>query len=152
MQDKNGVEIKTGDIVEVSHAYFDSDKGLYFVEHSPGDPTWSGSDHALIRVSKRGKVSTAKGRICFWPISVFVNDRSLRYKANDWNKQHAEIEVLAPLPNMAGVADYFREEAAHYDAEADRLTRIFGGDNDTVRTQRGRAEWYRQVVLPRVEK
>ena len=42
MLDKNGVEIKTGDIVEISGAYFKNDNGLYFVTHSPGDPTWSG--------------------------------------------------------------------------------------------------------------
>ena len=52
MLDKNGVEIKTGDIVEISGAYFKNDNGLYFVTHSPGDPTWSGRDYSLKRISK----------------------------------------------------------------------------------------------------
>ena len=54
MLDKNGVEIKTGDIVEISGAYFKNDNGLYFVTHSPGDPTWSGRDYSLKRISKYG--------------------------------------------------------------------------------------------------
>ena len=38
MVDKNGVEMKTGDIVRVSGAYFKNDNGLWFIERSPGDP------------------------------------------------------------------------------------------------------------------
>ena len=55
MLDKNGIEIKTGDIVEITGAYFKNDNGLYYVEHSAGDPDWSGSDHSLRKISKRGK-------------------------------------------------------------------------------------------------
>ena len=40
MFDKNGHEIKTGDIVEITGAYFKNDNGLYFVDNSPGDPNW----------------------------------------------------------------------------------------------------------------
>ena len=38
MLDKNGIEIKTGDVVEITGAYFKNDNGLYFVERSAGDP------------------------------------------------------------------------------------------------------------------
>ena len=47
MLDKNGVEIRTGCIVEITGAYFKNDNGLYFVQRSPGDPSWSGSDYCL---------------------------------------------------------------------------------------------------------
>lgn len=61
MLDKNGVEIKTGDIVEISGAYFKNDNGLYFVTHSPGDPTWSGrrlqpEADFQIRQNQQGKI------------------------------------------------------------------------------------------------
>ena len=46
MLDKNGVEIRTGCIVEITGAYFKNDNGLWFVEHSPGDPSWCGSDRS----------------------------------------------------------------------------------------------------------
>ena len=44
MTDKNNVEIKAGDIVEITGAYFKHDNALYFVEHIPGDPGWIGGD------------------------------------------------------------------------------------------------------------
>ena len=52
MKEKNGIEMKTGDIVEISGAYFKNDNGLYFIEYSPGDPSWSGLDYCLKRISK----------------------------------------------------------------------------------------------------
>ena len=55
MLDKNGIEIKTGDVVEITGAYFKNDNGFYYVEHSAGDPGWSGRDHSLRKISKRGK-------------------------------------------------------------------------------------------------
>lgn len=38
MTDKNNVEIKAGDIVEITGAYFKHDNAIYFVEHIPGAP------------------------------------------------------------------------------------------------------------------
>ena len=44
MLDKNGVEIRTGCIVEITGAFFKNDNGLYFVDRSPGDPSWCGQE------------------------------------------------------------------------------------------------------------
>ena len=74
MLDKNGMEIKTGMVVEIKDAFFKNDNGLYFVEHSAGDPDWCGSDHSLRKISKRGKISQAKHNLCFWPIGIFISD------------------------------------------------------------------------------
>ena len=63
MKDKNGIEIKTGMIVKISGAYFKNDNGLYYVDNSPGDPSWSGRDYSLHKISKAGKISTAKRQI-----------------------------------------------------------------------------------------
>lgn len=70
MLDKNGMEIKTGMVVEIKDAFFKNDNGFYFVEHSAGDPDWCGSDHSLRKISKRGKISQAKHNLCFWPIGI----------------------------------------------------------------------------------
>ena len=75
MLDKNGMEIKTGMVVEIKDAFFKNDNGFYFVEHSAGDPDWCGSDHSLRKISKRGKISQAKHNLCFWPIGIFISDR-----------------------------------------------------------------------------
>ena len=95
MLDKNGVEIRTGCIVEITGAYFKNDNGLYFVQRSPGDPSWCGKDYSLKKISKAGKISKAKYSLCFWPIAVFTNDRFKAAAANEWNAAHAEIEVKA---------------------------------------------------------
>lgn len=65
--DKNGIEIKTGDIVEITGAYFKNDNGLYFVQNSPGDPSWCGSDLSLKRISKRGKSAQQRTTFAFGP-------------------------------------------------------------------------------------
>lgn len=111
MLDKNGVEIKTGDIVEITGAFFKNDNGLYFVQHSPGDPSWSGRDHSLKRISKSGKISKAKHNLCFWPIGVFVSDREKTAKAHQWNKEHATIEIKEPCRDMSEVAAFFQAKA-----------------------------------------
>lgn len=118
MLDKNGVEIRTGCIVEITGAYFKNDNGLYFVQRSPGDPSWCGQDYSLKKISKAGKISKAKYSLCFWPIAVFVSDRCKAAEADHWNKANAKIEVKE-IKNMG-------EVAAHFQAEADGL-------NDNIR-------------------
>ena len=40
MLDKNGVELRTGCVVEIAGAYFKNDNSFWFVEKVPGDPGW----------------------------------------------------------------------------------------------------------------
>lgn len=131
MLDKNGVEIKTGQIVEITGAYFKNDNGLYFVTRSPGDPGWCGSDHSLTKISKRGKISKAKYNLCFWPISVCVSDRFKAAEARTWNKEHAEIEVKS-IKNMTEVASYFQAKVDELDDPIRVLTYNFGADHPDV--------------------
>lgn len=131
MLDKNGVEIKTGQIVEITGAYFKNDNGLYFVTRSPGDPSWRGSDYSLTKISKAGKISKAKYNLCFWPIVSVVSDRWKTAEANAWNKEHAQIEVKS-IKNMAEVAAYFQEKADELDDAIRVLTYNFGEDHEEV--------------------
>ena len=132
MTDKNGIEIKTGDVVEITGAYFKSDNGLYFVKHSPADPNWSGKDHCLCRIKRTGELSTAKNRLCFWPVAVFVSSRAKSAQADAWNREHAEIEVKR-IPNRAPIAAYFAAEADSLDKTIQRYTWDFGEDCQTVK-------------------
>lgn len=110
MTDKNNVEIKTGDIVEITDAYFKHDNALYFVEHIPGDPGWNGGDICLHMIGKSGKLSNTKYSTCFWPLKAYVNDREKAARANLWNNEHAQIEVRTDI-NQRFVAEWFRKEA-----------------------------------------
>jgi hypothetical protein len=145
MNDKNNRPMKTGDVVEITGAYFKNDNGLYFVEHTPGDPNWSGRDHCLRRIKRNGELSTAKDNICFWPISVYVNSRDKRAAANQWNQAHAEIEIKT-FPNTAHIAKFFAAEADSLNATIKRYTWDFGEDNQTVKDTKETQAFYRSVA------
>lgn len=145
MTDKNNRTMKTGDVVEITGAYFKNDNGLYFVEHTPGDPNWSGRDHCLRRIKRNGELSTAKDNLCFWPIHAFVNSRDKRATANQWNQEHAEIEIKT-FPHTAHIAAYFASEADNLDATIKRYTWDFGEDNQTVKDTKETQAFYRSVA------
>lgn len=145
MTDKNNRTMKTGDVVEITGAYFKNDNGLYFVEHTPGDPNWSGRDHCLRRIKRNGELSTAKDNICFWPISAYVNSRDKRAAANQWNREHAEIEIKT-FPNTAHIAAFFTAEADSLDVTIKRYTWDFGEDCQTVKDTKETQAFYRSVA------
>ena len=144
MNDKNNRTMKTGDVVEITGAYFKNDNGLYFVEHTPGDPNWIGRGHCLRRIKRNGELSTAKDNICFWPISAYVNSRDKQAAANEWNREHAEIEIKR-FPNTAHIAAYFASEAASLDATIKRYTWDFGEDCQTVKDAKETQAFYRSI-------
>ena len=145
MKDKNGIEIKTGMIVKVSGAFFKGDNGLYYVDNSPGDPSWCGKDYSLHKISKTGKISTAKNRICFWPIIAFVSDRCKCAEANKWNAQHAEIEVVK-IGNMEEVKNHFREQAENLEETIRRAVWNWGEDSETVKRHKTLKAHYEAVA------
>lgn len=146
MLDKNGVEIKSGDIVEITGAFFKNDNGLYFVESSPGDPSWSGTDYCLKKISKAGKISTAKYNICFWPITAFVSDRAKTAKARQWNREHAAIEVKEPLKDMGAVSAFFQSKADNLAEQINRDARLWGETSSCVERMRAAKAHYEAVV------
>lgn len=148
MIDKNGTEITTGAIVEITGAYFKNDNGLYFVQASPGDAFWCGSDYSLKRISKAGKISTAKYSHCFWPIGIFVSDRVKAAQARAWNKDHAEIEVKA-VKDLSQVIAYFQEKADNLRTHIQREVREvweFGEDAEFVKKDQAILAHYEAVV------
>lgn len=145
MIDKNGIEIKTGMIVEITGAYFKNDNALYFVTNSPGDPSWCGSDHSLKRISKAGKISKAKYSTRLWPIGAFVSDYCKRAEAQRWNKDHAEIEVKS-VKDLSEVIAYFQEKADNLRAHIKREVWDFGEDSKTVKKDRAILAHYEAVA------
>lgn len=131
MNDQNNVRIKTGDVVEITGAYFKNDNGLYFVQYAPGDPGWLGNYCSLRRVRKSGEISAAKYSLCSWPISTYVNDREKRAAADCWNLEHAKIEVK-PIANRAHIAAHFAQEADSMSGQISYQEFNFGPDDPCV--------------------
>ena len=128
MLDKNGIEIKTGDVVEIKGAYFKNDNGFWYVEHSAGDPDWCGKDHSLRKISKKGKIGTAGRNICFWPIMISTNSWVKRAEASAWNAEHATIEVVADV-DRTEIAAHFREEAEKMEGRIEYARYNFGEES-----------------------
>lgn len=145
MIDKNGSEIKTGQVVRVTGAYFKNDNGLFLVTAVPGDPTWCGSDIALLKVGKSGKISTAKYRVSGWPLKTYTNDPWKRAEAGDWNREHAEIEVVTDVP-MEYIREHFREEAANASEQAEYYGWNFGEQSSSYKTAVLRRDFLKAVA------
>lgn len=139
--DRSGREIRPGDVVRISGAYFKNDNGLYFVENAPGRASWRGSDLSLKKISKAGKISAAKYSLTFWPLKCFVSGWEKRTAGNAWNAEHAEIE-LASVADVSEIVAYFREKAESSREQADREARDFGRDSENVAALRRYAEEY----------
>lgn len=146
MKDKNGNVIKTGMIVKISNSYFKNDNGLYYVERSPGDPSWCGKDHSLRKISKSGKISTAARNICFWPIFVTVSDRAKSAEAKAWNDEHAEIEVTQ-VASTAEVKAHFLQEAANLASVIQRAEWDFGEESEIVKNYRTQKAHFEKVAF-----
>lgn len=106
--DKNGKQIKTGDIVKIEGGFFKSDNGIFKVSHSPGDEEWTGRDWSLRLLKKDGTVSETTYNIAFWPLMISTNSREKGIIAREHNKTHATIEVIfpiftAPTPPQKGI-------------------------------------------------
>lgn len=109
LKDVNGVEMRTGDIVEITGGFFKRDNGFYFIERTPGDINWNGKDYLLKRICRNGSISKARDNIAFWPLSVMINDRFKKMEAKEHNEKHAKIEVIQNF-NKKHVIDYFLDE------------------------------------------
>lgn len=145
MLDKNGFEMRTGDVVRISGAYFKNDNGLYFIDHSPGDPSWSGRDYGLKKILRNGNMSKSKYSTGFWPIAVFTNDYTKNAQAKKHNAENACIEIVRGLP-VAGREAHFNEEIETAEYWRERAEYNFGADNDEAKRYRTIADYYRAVI------
>lgn len=110
MKDKNGIEIRTGDVVRIEGGFFKNDNGVFRVERSPGDPGWMGSYHSLILLNKNGTPSTRKYNLGSWPIAVYTNSWLKRAEAKKHNAEHATIEVIKMFKkDGSGIPGWYTE-------------------------------------------
>lgn len=144
MKDSNGIDMETGMIVKISNAFHKNDNGLYYVDHSPGDPNWCGNDHSMKKICKNGKISKSR-QICFWPITSFVNDRSVRARANDWNAKNAIIEVVNGITHEH-IAAEFRAKAMGMDGLIEHDSWNFGTDSNVYAQDLEIKEFYQNVA------
>lgn len=142
---KEETQMKTGDIVRITGAYFKNDNGLYVVTRSPGDPSWSGDYYSLTKVGVSGKLSTAKYNLGSWPIMVMVSGGAKAAEAKAWNAAHAEIHPAA-VKDMSGVIDYFRAQAEECREMVEHYSPYWGAGSIDIANYRSAQEFYEAVV------
>lgn len=144
MLDKNGIEMKTGDAVKVSGAYFKIDNGLYFIDHTPGDPSWCGRSYGMKGINKNGTMS--KTRSCaFWPLESFLSDRHKSAYADKYNKENAKIEIVHNIP-VESMIKHFAEEKESAEDRRDFAAYNWGEDHDEVKKFQEIADHYQTII------
>ena len=141
MQDKNGIEMKTGMVVKIEGAYFKSDNGLYFIAHAPGDPTWCGSDYSLHKITTKG-MPKEHHAVGFWPLYVTVSSREKRIAAKKHNDENATIEVVSGIP-MNGIKAFFEKEHENILRAMEWEDRNYGSVQEKTIAQR---DFYKKVA------
>ena len=145
MKDKNGIEMRTGDIVKIENAFFKNDNNYYFIINTPGDPSWCGKDYCLQKIGKRGKISKVKGSVAFWPLSSFCSDMRKNFEADAHNKKHATIEIIDTI-DKSDVLNFFESEAGATAETAKRLSWQWGETSKEVIRLEKLAEFYDGVA------
>lgn len=143
MLDKNGIEIKTGDIVKIENGYFKNSNGYFYVEHAPGDAGWLGKDCSLHKIKKNGQISTAKYSTHFYPLKTFVNDYFKGKEADAYNKEHATIEIIHSIDNTE-IKNHFRTEADKYEALAEHFEMY--GEPANYKMAKERLDFLKDVI------
>lgn len=142
--DKNGTIIQAGDIVEIKGAFFRNDNGFWYVEQDGTNPAYLGTDLALYKIGKTGKISTAKHNLAFWPLKSYTSDRAKNAEANDWNKTNATIEITNKVSN-AQVIEAFQKLVAEY-KEAAEYYEMRGYGEAWTKPNTDNAEYYSRAL------
>lgn len=102
MNDKNGIELRTGQIVEITGGFFKADNGRFaIVETITGEGEngcWQ--QYSLRKVTKKNEFAITKYTQAFWPIAPNKNGYETKKKADAHNKEHAQIEVVDEMENV----------------------------------------------------
>lgn len=142
--DKNGTTIQAGDIVEIKGAFFKNDNGFWYVDQDSTNPAYTGTGLTLHKIGKTGKISTSKGRIAFWPLFCCTSNRAKNAEANDWNTEHATIEITNKV-NNAQVVEAFQKLVAEY-KEAAEYYEMRGYGEAWIKPNMDNAEYYGKAL------
>jgi hypothetical protein len=95
MNDINNKEILENSVVEIRGAYSKADNGLWLVESVHADRLW------LQKLNKDMSKSKGTYNTKNWPLRSYSNDRFKRCEMNQYNREHATIEMLCPYVEPA---------------------------------------------------
>ena len=145
MRDKNGREMKTGDVVRITGAYFKNSNGYYFIDRTPGDVSWCGRDYSLRRICKDGTISRARYNLEFWPLTSYCSNNAKNIAAREHNRDHAMIEIVDNI-DKTEIIMHFETEAAREEEAASYYALHFCENSELTTEARDRAEHWHNIV------
>ena len=145
MTDKNNIEIQTGDICEISGAYFKNDNGFWLVTAREGDPTTIGSGLTLKKIGKTGNLLESGSTVAFWPLASYCSDYRKNAAAKAHNRENAQIERVNTVPTWYA-AQYFRKEAEEAAERVERMQHSIWSNAADIEKEQRIADFYAEVA------
>lgn len=136
MNDSNNREIRTGDFVKITGAYFKTANGLFLT-------TDDGESVSLRKVKKTGELCLDRaGNFQSLPMRYYCDAKKNR-AARIHDAENLRFEVVDGVPTFYA-AEHFRQEAANYDERADFQRRM--GFNDDAEKNAEKAAYYSEIA------
>ena len=147
MLDSNNREIRTGDFLTVSGAYFNTDNGLFLVTEASDAPDYSGDSVYLHRVKKNGELCVNRaGSRSSLPLLHFCNDAKKNRAAHEHDEKYLRYEVVDGI-NTHYAIEYYKEKIARWN-ERIASYRVSSVDwqKEEADKMRGWIDYYNAVI------
>lgn len=115
MLDSKNREIMTGDFITISGAYFNSNNGLWFVEHASDAPDYSSDTVWLRKVKKSGELCVGKaGNSTSLPLCYYCSDWKKNRAAREHDAVNLRYEVTDGI-NTHYAVEHYKEQIAGWE-------------------------------------
>ena len=112
MNDSNGREIRTGDFITISGAYFNSNNGLWLVEHASDAPDYSSDTVWMHKVKKNGELCVDRaGSSTSLPFGYYCSDRDKNRAAREHDAANLRYAVTDGI-NTHYAVEHYKEQIA----------------------------------------
>lgn len=144
MLDNNGREIRTGDFLTISGAYFKNSNGVYLVTNASDAPDYCGDSVYLHKVKKNGELCIGNYSTESLPMGYYCSDWKKNKAAKEHDKINLRYEVTDGIPTYYA-AKHFRKKVENYTDQFERSKR--NGSNEVVLNEiQARIDYYRAAA------
>ncbi len=146
MNDTNGREIKTGDFITISGAYFKNSNGLFLVEHANDAPGYETGNVWLHKCKKSGELCLDRaGTTLGLPMSYYCSDGKKNRAAREHDRANLRYEITEGVPTWHA-AEHFKKTAAEYADRAENQRRLWGENSEDAKKTQNSADFYAAVA------
>ena len=147
MYDSNNREIRTGDFVTVSGAYFKNNNGLWLVTEASDAPDYMGDSVYLHKVKKSGELCVeSAGNSMSLPLHYYCSDWKKNAAAKEHDAVNLRYEVTEGV-NTHYAAEYYRNKIENFEKRIPQYKcSSVQWQKDEATKMQGWIEYYTAVV------